>query len=498
MIGATAVLLLIATVTGLNYFRSAPSTANKRRILAESIAIIPFENSEKEDQYISEGLTEGLTTGLGELSGIRVVSGNSTSQYKTMQIDPVLVGSALNVRAVLTGRVERHGENLFVKVEITDVTNGRSLWTQSYDYPINDLLTLRNSLITGLYSFLQNDNRYDSVTINKCGTADQEAYRLYIKGRYYWNLRTNDNVAIAMETFQQAIDRDPTFALAYVGLANTYAQYDFKPYKPNAERAALVIGAAERALEIDPGCAEAYSSIALTEAYHRLNLGSSLPNLRRSVELSPNYATARHWYAEFLAMQGRFDESASEYAVACSLDPLSFAVMSDEAIALYYSRQPERALEELLQIKQLKPDYERTDLYLQMVYEEMGMYIESLQSFRSVFEHQRKTGEMSTARLRVMNALIDGVERRTRESGGIGYWQGMLDLIKKFNFTGHPNWYAARYHARLGESEKALEFLEESINKFEGSILWVKVAPDFDNLRSDRRFSEIIGRIGLK
>lgn len=499
--GAAAVtVLVVAVALAVAYLRQAPSKTDSRAERLTSVAVIPFKNDTAESEYLAQGLTESVTNSLGRIAGLRVIHTNSAAVYEGRDRDAAGVGRASGVGCVLTGQLLQRGADIAVTVRLTDIASNGVVWEKRYEAPVTNAVTIANDISRDIANVARSYDGSLVSSASKRGTNDPEAYLLYVKGQYYWNKRTGIDVNKALALFQQAIDKDPTFALAYVGLASSYAHMDLAPV-PNpspAERLALVRGAALKALEIDPDLGEAYSVLGLAEAYFGLDLKSAERDHQKGVTLSPNNATGHHWYAEVLVMQGRFDEAFHEYDLALEHDPLSFAIMTDRAMAFYYARQPERAVEELFKIKQVNPDFERTDLFLTKVYEDAGKYPEAILHARLFYDHQKKTGQLDDVQFARLSGMIDNLEHGFDRSGPDGYWRAKIDHeIVLGGETGPSAWGMAKYSAKLGETEKVFPYMNTAMDRRDGSMLWMKVAPDFDAVRNDPRFTEALQRIGL-
>ncbi|MDQ3088063.1 MAG: tetratricopeptide repeat protein [Acidobacteriota bacterium] len=252
-------------------------------------------------------------------------------------------------------------------------------------------------------------------------TDSPEAFQLYLKGRYHWNKRTNDGFLKAIEFYNQAIEIDPTYALAYGGLANCYLSVTFKYSITMKERVAMVKAAANKALEIDPKLGEVHATLAINYHFNEWDWANAEREYKLAIELSPNYATAHHWYAEFLATEGRFDESFAEYKQALALDPLSLAISTDLGLNYYYARQYDRSIEHLKKLKEVDPNYTRTHFFLAQVYEESEMFEEAIAENDRAYT----ISGINLQKLAERKAIL---EETFKTSGAKGFWQKMLEL----------------------------------------------------------------------
>ena len=488
LVGAfAACLLLLLAVLGFSYFGNDDSSADSNQI--ESIAVLPFQNQDPEFEYLSDGLTESIINKLAELPNLRVISRNSVFQYKNKVTDPTIIGRDLNVRALLSGRFVQRGDDLIVDIEMTDLRNNRQLWGKQYSHKASDAFALQQEISRDITETLRSKLMGEAQQrLTKRETDNSEAFLLYLKGRYHWNKRTNEGFEKAVDFYKQAIEQDPTYALAYVGLANCYLNLTFKHAVTTAERAGMVKAAAQQALEIDPQLGEVYATLAINSHFNEWDWANADRQYKLALELSPNYATAHHWYAEFLATEGRFDESFAEYKRALELDPLSLAISTDLGLNYYHARQPDRAIEHLKKLKEIDPNYMRTPVFLGLVYQEKGMYEEAIAE-----EHKVNTilGE-NLEKWAVRKAAL---ETAFRTAGPKGYWQKAVELSLAEE---NPNsWLLVNYYAKLGDRDKGFEYMEKLYQGRSPVLVWLKVSPAFDGLRSDPRFADFMRRVGV-
>lgn len=487
-------LLVLTAVAGFNYFERSRtvdfSAANRSNI--ESIAVLPFENQNPDTEYLSDGLTESVINNLSGLANLRVISRNSVFQYKGKNLDSMVVGGELNVQAVLTGRFIQRGDELIVSTELTDLRDNKQIWGRQYTRKINDTFILQQDISQDISETLRRQlTGAERQQLAKRETDSPEAFQLYLKGRYQWNKRTQDSFIKAVEFYNQAIEKDPTYALSYVGLANCYLSVNFKSPITREERVGMVKAAANKALEIDPKLGgEVHAVLAINSCFNEWDWTNADREYRRAIELSPNYATAHHWYAEFLATEGRFDESFAEYQRALELDPLSLAVKTDLGFNYYYSRQFDRAVEYLEKLKELNPNYSRIYYFLADVYEKKEMYAEAI-------AEDYQGSMLDGANLLMMSERNTALENAVKTSGAKGYYEKMAELESVEEGVNSPAVTLAMYHARLGERNKAFELLEKGYKEHSQLLVWLKVSPKFDDLRSDPRFADLIRRVGL-
>lgn len=495
MIGASCLLFLLA-VLAFSYFsfNNVVSPLQKTNQI-ESVAVLPFENQNPETEYLSDGLTENLINGLSGLSNLRVISRNSVFQYKGKSVDSATVGRDLNVRAILTGRFLQQGDNLIISAELTDARDNKQIWGRRYNRQVSDAFGLQQEISRDISEILSKQlTGEENKRLAKRATDSPEAFQLYLKGRYFWNKRTEEGFEKAVDFYNQALEKDPTYALAYVGLANCYLSGGFKFTDTPAKRVAVVEAALQKALEIDDTLGEAYAVLASNKFYYQWDFTGAEREYKRAVELGPNYATAHHWYAEFLAIEGRFDESFAEYKRALELDPLSLAINTDLGLTYYYARQPDLAINHLKKLQEIDPNYARTYLYLGQIYKGESMFEDSIAAYN-------KYSILSGDKLGIGDDLPESVKINRmlgdafKKSGAQGYWRKLLEISlesKNFEIV-----QMAAIYAQLGERDKAFEFLEKAYDGRTTTLLWLKVSPEFDSLRTDPRFPDLVRRIGL-
>jgi len=457
-----------------------------------SIAVMPFVNASgnTDIEYLSDGMTESLMNSLSQLPNLSVKARSSVFRYKGKEVEPVAVAQELGVQAVLSGRVVQRGKQLTLSLDLVDARTGDQIWGEHYNRNLGDLAALQTEIARDVSQKLRQrltGAQENSVTKNQ--TQNTEAYQLYLQGRYHWNKRTDEATNRAIQYFQEAIEKDPAYAMAYVGLAECYVTGDLL----NREAGPRITAAAQKALEIDPTLGEPHAALATIKDGNEFDWAGAEKEYRRAIELSPNYATAYHWLAESLAMQGRFDESFSEYKRALEIDPLSLAIGTDLGMAYYYSRQYDRAIDHLKKLIEMDPNYVRTHFYLARVYEEKGMFEEATQEIKkgAVLEGEDPV-EFDKGKRKVLDAY--------KASGAKGYWQQILEFHKEAIRTGKSpqRLDMARLYARLGERDEALAWLEKVFDIGEAAVVWLKVSPEWDNLRDDPRFPELLKKVGLQ
>ena len=455
----------------------------------DSIAIMPFVNASSDAQleYLSDGLAESLINSLSELPNLSVMSRSSVFRYKGRGTDAKTLGKELGVRAVLLGRVVQQGDNLSVSVELVDTENNRHLWGQQYNRKISDLPSVQPDITRNISDTLKLQlNGEEKSRLAKRPTEDPVAYQLYLNGLYYWNKGTQDGFQRAVDLFNQAIAKDPKFALAQAGLADSYSLIADSGYLspgeawPKAKTAAMV------AVGIEDSVAEAHTSLALVKAYYDWDWAGAEMEFRRAIELNPNSAAAHHWYGAYLAKLGRQDEAQRELQKALELDPLSLLISTSVGWDYYASRQFDRAIEQLRKTLEMDQEYGPARRLLEICYEQKGMYKEAVAEWQKTF---------TLANNPELAAAIGQDFARSGYPAVLQDWlEGLQELSKREYVSPYE---VAQVQARLGDREQAFRWLEKAYAERDSGILALKVEPAFQSLRSDPRLQNLVKRIGL-
>src|SRR5579862_3306163 len=325
----------------------------------DSLAVLPFQNvgADSSAEYLSDGITESLINTLSQLSNLAVKSRSSVFHYKGKDVDPQKAGKELGVKAVLTGSVTQRGDNLQISAELVDVANDNHLWGNQYNTKLADLLsvqeTISKQISQNLSLKLAGD---DEKKLEKQATQNTEAYELYLKGRFYWNKRNADDLLKAMDFFNQAIAKDPNYALAYAGLASTYEIYPEYSGTPMIEYSAKAIAAADKAMELDPTLAEPHAVLGSNKCEYQWDWAGAETEFRRAIELDPGYPTAHFWYALCLEYQGKFDTSLVDRKSTRALDPLSIVINQNFGEILFASGREDEAVRQLQYTVELDPN----------------------------------------------------------------------------------------------------------------------------------------------
>jgi eukaryotic-like serine/threonine-protein kinase len=481
-----AAVAVLVVAGGLWFYRANHSSAGGAM---DSVAVLPFANGggDPDTEYLSDGITESVINSLSHVSQLRVVPRSTVFRYKGKDSTPEKIGQELNVRAVVTGRVTRRGDAFLVSAELMDVNRQSQVWGDQYSKKLADIQGIQEDISKAIATNLRVElNGKEEQQIAKRDTENPEAYRLYLQGRYYWNQRSTDGVKKSLEYFQQAIEKDPSYALAYAGVADSYAvgngEYlGLTPQeaRPKAKAAAL------KALEIDDSLAEAHTTLADTYLYYDWDFPKSQQEFQRAIAVNPNYPTAHQWYSEYLYAVGRFDDAIAEARRAQELDPLSVSINGSVAEAYYYARKSDQAIEGYKAALKMDSNSIPEHVGLATAYGQNKDYPEAVAQWQEVV---RLSGNPGAASL-----LGDAY----KTSGYQGFLQALLDYsLKDPVLSGRPFWIASLY-ARLGKKNEALAWLETGYTKRTGGMVRLRSEPAFDSMRSEPGFVAIIRRMNF-
>ncbi len=456
----------------------------------DSVAVLPFVNvgADPNTEYLSDGITESLINSLSQLPNLRVVPRSLVFRYKGKEIDPQKAGKDLNVRAVLTGRVVQRGDTLSIQTELVDVGKVSQLWGQQYNRKLADILAVQEEITREISEkLLPRLSGEEKKRLTKTYTESTEAYQLYLKGRYYWNKRTEEGLKKGAEYFQQAIEKDPGYALAYTGLADCYSILGAYEVLPPKEAYPKAKAAAAKALEIDATLAEPHASLGWVYHFYEWNWSGAESEFQLAIRLNPSYATAHHWYGFCLNTMGRFDEALAEIKRAQELDPLSLVISSNVAFSFYLARQYDRAIEQFRKTLEMDPNFAYAHYRLGRTYMQKAMFGEA------IVELQKAVALAGGSPFRVAS-----LGQAYALSGKRGEALKILDELKELSKQRqvYPA-VIAEIYVGLGEKDQAFAWLEKAYAERSGQLRHLKVEPAYDRLRSDPRFQDLLRRVGL-
>ena len=458
-------------------FTAAPEEA------IESIAVLPFVNTsdDPEMEYLSDGIAGNIIDSLTRLESLRVIPTTSVARYKGQDIPPSTVAKELGIRAVLTGTVVQRGEDLSLRVELVDTVEDRLLWGEQYNRKLTETLELQEEIARDISEKLRLEiTGEEEGQLSKRGTQNPEAYDAYLKGRYYWNRRTSEGYEKAIENFNRAIGLDPNYAQAYSGLSDTYFTMAVFSGRPIAEFYQLELAAAQKALELDDTLAEAHTSMARIKAFHDWDWEVGEEHFRRAIQLNPNYAEAFQGYGGLLGKQGRLDEAPEAYEKALTLDPLNLQIRNSYGRLFYYRHEYDKAIEQFQRILEMEPTRLGTLSQLALAYTYKGMYEEAA----STTERRAAIRGIPEPEL-IAFLRHSASDNRAEAKRTIDQWEDLTGLFQ------------ARLYALIEEGDTVIQLLRKELEQPNHNDTWINVWPEFDFLRDDPRFQDLLRQMNL-
>ena len=458
----------------------------------ESVAVVPFGGltSDPNADYLSDGITESLIHSLSQIPDLTVRPRSSVSRYRGRDVDPQIMARELNVQAIITARVRQHDDWLAVSADLIDARNNRNLWGADYEGRLSDVLGVQREIALGISSRLREKlTREQKAQVSKTATADPEAYQSYLKGRYYWEKRTPDALQQARDYFNQAIARDPAFALAYVGLADYWAiAPDFLSVSLNEalpnERAA-----AFKAIALDSNDAPAHLALA-NAFFDNWEWANAEREYQRALELDPKFSNAHHWYGLSLSFIGRHQEGIVHLQRAVELDPLNLKYSANLGLGYLYARQYDSALDQLNKTLQIDPNLFITYEYLGLLYRATGKYELWLQSWGKKAALNRNSYRLSS---------VEELSRAYRTGGYAAAVRRIIEVEKQelpWRYI-DPAELAYEY-AALGDKGETFRWLEKAYRERSRSLQSIRIEPSMDALRTDVRYIDLLHRMGLE
>jgi TolB-like protein/DNA-binding winged helix-turn-helix (wHTH) protein/Flp pilus assembly protein TadD len=455
-----------------------------------SLAVLPLESlsGDVSQEYFADGMTDELIATLGQISALRVISRTSVMPYKRARKPLPEIARELNVDAVVEGTVMRSGGQVRITAQLIEAHTDKHLWSETYQGDLRDTLNLQNRVARAIASQIQvNVNPQEQVALKNAKAVEPEAYEAYLKGRYFWNKRTADGLKMARDYFDRAIARDPNYAQAYSGLADTYALLGDWQYAVMAAREAFprAKAAAIRALELDNRLGEAHTSLGFCLDGFDWDFESAGREFRRGVELNPGYATAHHWYAWHLALLGRDREAVAEMRKAANLDPLSLIINADLSELLLIAHFPDEAVEQSRKTIEMDSTFALAHNQLGQAYLQKGMHDEAIDELEKAIQ---SCGGSPTCTASLARAYA--VSGRKNDA------VQLLIGLKTRSSPGYSNASEiATIYAALGDTDQAMTWLHQGYEeRFNPGVL---LRPGFDPLRSDPRFQDLVRRVGL-
>ncbi|MDA2924544.1 protein kinase, partial [Acidobacteria bacterium AH-259-L09] len=454
-----------------------------------SIAVLPFLNMspDPENEYFSDGLAEELINALTHVEGLRIPSRTSAFQFKEKVQDIRTIGDQLNVKTILEGSVRRAGNRLRITAQLINVADGYHLWSERYDREMEDVFQIQDEIARTIVETLKVQLvREPNTPFVKRYTESTRAYQFYLKGRYHWNTRTEEGFTKAIQHFREALEEDPNYSLAYSGLADSYnilGDYGILSPRESFPKARW---AAMKALEIDEELAEAHNSLAYVRWAYDWDWLEAKEEFKRAIQINPNYATARQWYAEYLTSMGKHSEAFRELTRAEELEPLSLIINAVFGWFFYFSRRFDLSIEYLGKALDLDRSFARAHVFLGRAFEQKQMFDEAILQFQ-------QAGKLDP-RPTYLGELAHTYAVAGLREQAILTLQELQELAQK---TYVPPYDLAMIYKALGETDRAFEWLERSYQERRFYMVLLKVEPRLDTLRSDPRFTDLLRRMNL-
>jgi TolB-like protein/DNA-binding winged helix-turn-helix (wHTH) protein/Tfp pilus assembly protein PilF len=491
LIGMIGLAVLTLSVLTVRHLRSAPLGKSPPAQIS-SIVVLPFENlsGDVDQQYFTDGMTDELIAHLAKIRSLRVISRTSSMEYKRTQKSLSQIAHDLNVDAVVEGTVLRAGDRVRITAELVQVATDRHLWADTYESPLGDILTLQNQVASAIVNQIRiSVTPEEQQQLSSTRPVSAESYEDYLKGRYYWNKRSEEGLNKSIEYFQLATEKDHHYALAFAGLADSYSIIGstIVGTVPSREVAPKAKAAALKALELDSTLAEAQTSLATVLFNYDWNWAGAATGFQRAIELNPNYATAYQRYSLYLMAMGRTQESLSVMNRARELEPLSISTNFSLGWRHYMARQYDQAIEQLQNTLDMDPNFALPRMVLGEAYEQKGSYQQAIPELQ-------KAASISHDSPLMLGALghAYGVSGRSNEAETI-----LSQLMEESKKQYVSPFYVAIVYAGQGENDKAMDWLEKAYQDRSNGVVFIKVDPQLDGMRSNPRFQAYLRRLAL-
>ncbi len=482
--GIVALIVIVAGIAAWLFFNGRAEEK------IASMAVLPFVNtgSDPSMEYLSDGLTEGLINGLSKIPGMKMMSSSSVFHFKGKDIDPREIGKELSVSAVLLGRITQSGDALNVSVELVSTRDNSHIWGDQYSRKMSDLVTLQSEIsqdITTQLKIALTGEEQRQVT--GPATENSEAYQFYLKGRFYWNKRTKDGFNKAVQYFEEAIAKDPSFARAYAGLADAYALMGSYNLISPGESLDKARAAAKHALELDDRLAEAHATLASLYEGYEWDWRNAEEEYRHALELDHNYATAHQWYGEFLSATGRYEDGLVEVRKATDLNPLSPISYASIGLVLVPLRRYDEAAQQLRKALELDPNFPRVHAQLGWTYFALNRNDDAIREMKIAYQNSDSAVEYLAA-----VGFLYGRTGDRKESEKV-----LADILRLSKVEYVPPYLMGSVCVGLGKFDEAFIWFNRAIDEHSNSMEYLKVDPIFDPVRNDPRFAQLMKKVGL-
>ena len=445
-------------------------------------------SNDPEQEYFSDGLTEELISSLSKIKDTKVISRTTSMKYKNTTLDTKTIAKETGADFVMEGSVRKAGNNLRITAQFIDACRDVHLWAQSFRGTLDDIFDIQEDVSSKIVEALRLQiSSEEKVTLQKRYTDNTEAYQLYLQGLFFWKKRNEQGLSMAIKYFERALEKDPEYALAWAGIADTlslmgeytnFSRRDLYPRQMDAVR---------KALEIDPQLAEAHISLAISLMLNDWDWKGAEREFKLGLQLDPKNATGHHWYAELLLFIGKTEEAFKEIGIAVDLDPISQGILKDKGIFQYYLGQYDEALTTAQITLDIDPGFVPVHRLISLAYTGKGLFEEAI-------EETKKWGSLTGNKIKTDVALahIYAVSGRQDEAKKIIEDAGIEKMLSSNDYRG-----VALVYAALGEIDEAFEWLEKSYQKHEESLCSIGIDPKFDSIRNDPRFSQLLSKVGL-
>jgi TolB-like protein/DNA-binding winged helix-turn-helix (wHTH) protein/Tfp pilus assembly protein PilF len=486
---AAAVLALV-TIFSVWHFTIAAARAPQLHSGIASLAVLPLLNLSPgpEQDYFADGLTDALITNLAQIHALRVISRTSAMQYKgTRKLLPD-IGRELQVDAVVEGTVQRDGPRVRVNVKLIRTSTEQSLWAESYERDLRDVLSLESEMAAAIARKVEiRLTPQESVHLSRSHPLDPDVFEAYLKGRYFWNLRSDQNLRKAIGYFEQALAKDPTYPLAYAGLADCYNMLSYYGSTKPSDSFPKAKAAAAKALALDDSLAEAHAALAYARLHFDWDWSGAEAEFQRALDLNPGYANAHHWYSHYLLAVGRTQEAMAATKQALTLDPLNLSINAHLAHEYLYMKRYDDAIVQVQKTLELNPGAERAHAWLGRAYEGKRMFEKAEAEFRQALQLAPGNSEFQAALAHVY--AIAGKPALARQS--------LTELERNASDRYVSPYKLAVLHAALGAPESAFRWLDRARETRPEELIYIKTDPHLEALHSDRRFAQLLSRLGL-
>ena len=463
----------------------------RRKKTIDSLAVLPLATASGDAaiEYLADGLTESLINALSQLPRLKVMARSTVFRYKGREIDPMAVGSELGIRAVLTGRLQSFGKTLVIRAELVDALDGSQIWGGQFQRTLEDALTLEEQAAGEIAEQLRPRlSPSERKRVTKRHTGDAQAFDIYLKGRHHLAKRTAEGFAMAATLFEQAVAKDPDYALAYAGLADSCALMSTTAFGgPSPEAAARARAAAERAVALDPGLAEAYAALGWVRFRIEWKWDEAERALRRASELNASHAPAHHRRAMLLSALGRHEEALKAIRLAHELDPLSLIIRTATGRVLHFQRRYEEAIEQCRRTLEMDAHFGPAHLDLALAYAETGRFEEALAELRASVA----SGDPPSVMLAIEGHMT------ARAGASAAAEQRLTELQRRYSVGDASSYDLALLFTGLGRIAEALDWVERAVEARAGLLVFLGVEPMFHPLRGDPRFARLLSRMNL-